>query len=100
MSDRPLRYCDVCGGLDDHPRHVRQIGKSEPDLVLSSEFLDGLEQGPITAIAQLVDPRKHVRHMDCCAAAGCVVCQETEVANGGRRGRELIDFLTAPRVEV
>lgn len=22
MADRPLRFCDVCGQEDDHPRHV------------------------------------------------------------------------------
>lgn len=27
MADRPLRFCDVCKQVDDHPRHV-QTGKT------------------------------------------------------------------------
>lgn len=73
MSDtevRPVRSCDVCGQVDDHPRHILQT-------------LDG---GTVT-----------IRHMDCCAANGCEVCQATEEANGALRGQELIDHLAAER---
>lgn len=69
MDERPQRSCDLCGLIDDHPRHV---------LVL--------EPG----VAQ-------VAHLDCCAANGCPVCQASEEANGGRRGDELIAYLAAER---
>lgn len=91
MVDRPLRFCDVCGGLDDHPRHVlADVGNgSKP----SEEFLAGLPDAPASAGALLLDPNTTIRHMDCCAAAGCQVCQATEEAHGGARGAELIASL-------
>lgn len=70
MSERPVRYCDVCKQYDDHPRHT--------------------SGNPLT-------DDWHIRHMDCCAAEGCVVCQETEVENEGRRGEALIDHLESVR---
>lgn len=68
MPDRPMRYCDVCGGLDDHPRHVH------------------------AAPAGVV-----IRHLDCCASRGCETCQATEAETEGRRGQELIDHLAEVR---
>lgn len=98
MSDaRPLRYCDVCFQLDDHPRHLTQVaGGAQPDPAL----LEGLvvDQSNMVAFLQLANSQLHVRHMDCCAAEGCEICQETEAANGKRRGQELIDHLNATRV--
>ena len=67
-SDRPLRGCNLCGGYDDHPRHV-----------------------------QTVDGRPFLAHIDCCAANGCETCAETEEATGGLRGSELIDHLNSTR---
>lgn len=97
MADRPLRYCDICGGLDDHPRHVRTVGRDEPDFRPSQEFLDGLQSAPTSALAQLINPRVRVAHMDCCAAAGCPTCTTTEVENAGRRGVELVEHLSTVR---
>lgn len=88
-QERPLRFCDVCGGLDDHPRHVLADpgNGSKP----TPEFLESLPEGaPISAVALLLDPNTTIRHMDCCAAAGCEVCQKTEDATGGVRGKKLI----------
>jgi hypothetical protein len=97
MSERPLRYCDVCGGLDDHPRHVQVLRRDMPDFRPTTEFLDGLESGPVSALAQLVDGRTRVAHLDCCAAQGCPLCSETEQETAGRRGQDLIDHLAAQR---
>lgn len=96
-EDRPLRYCDVCGQLDNHPRHVRQIDRSAPDLVVSDAVLASLPPGPPEALRQLMAPRVTVRHPDCCAAEGCDLCARTETENGGRRGQELIDHLATQR---
>lgn len=91
MSDRPLRLCDVCGGLDDHPRHVQSIAKTEPDAKPSAEFLDSLGANvPASAVALLMNPRTRIRHIDCCAAAGCKVCAKTETVTGGKRGNQLL----------
>jgi hypothetical protein len=68
-TQRPLRGCDVCGRVDDHPRHV-QVGGTA---------------GPV------------IRHHDCCASRGCPTCTQTEAENAGRRGQDLIDHLAATR---
>lgn len=68
MADRPQRFCDVCKQVDDHPRHV-----NPPNAPGST------------------------RHLDCCAEAGCEVCQATEEEYGRRRGQELIDHLDEVR---
>lgn len=89
MSDRPLRYCDICGGLDDHPRHVIAV----PEGVVtrpSEEFLAGLERGPFEAVYGLMNERALIRHIDCCAAAGCELCAVTESITAGARGEELL----------
>lgn len=55
-TTRPTRGCNVCGQVDDHPRHV--------DV--------------------------NIRHIDCCAAAGCATCKATEAATKGERGPALL----------
>ena len=67
--ERPVRFCDACKQYDNHPRHAH----GNP---LAGGWL---------------------RHMDCCASLGCPVCQETEAANAGARGAELIAHLDATR---
>lgn len=92
MSDRPIRYCDLCGGLDDHPRHVIAVpaGGAAPNEVLAS--VDG---GPASAVAELLNDRVLIRHIDCCAAAGCEVCQATEAVTNGARGEQLLSAIEA-----
>lgn len=60
---RPRRFCDVCTQVDDHPRHVQSQKGGAP----------------------------LVRHLDCCAAQGCEVCQTTEAVTGGARGKKLLE---------
>lgn len=80
MSDterRPLRVCDACGGIDDHPRHSFVSGPEQPfpadpawiDAVVASEEMSGEEKRD--ALAVLHDETWQMRHMACCAAAGC-----------------------------
>lgn len=92
MSERPLRFCDLCYGLDDHPRHVfdgQTITDGRPDLADDFDFAGA----PVSAVLQLLEPTTRVRHMDCCAADGCALCQATEAELGGVRGQDLIDAL-------
>lgn len=97
-DDRPLRFCDVCGGLDDHPRHVIALPRDSTEGTPSKEFLDSLDSGaPVSAVAELMNPTTTVRHMDCCAEQGCEVCRATEEEYGRRRGQELIDHLNEVR---
>jgi hypothetical protein len=100
-DERPLRFCDVCGQLDDHPRHVVQLVGDATEGTPSDEFLAGLTMGdaPVYAVKQLVDGTFTCRHMDCCAANGCPTCQATEAEYGERRGQKLIDHLAEERAK-
>lgn len=98
-TGRRLHYCDVCGQLDDHPKHVIGVtggAKATTDLL---ERIGSFGDAPATAVAQLLDPTTYCRHMDCCASLGCDVCAGTEAVNGGRRGQALIDHLNTTREE-
>lgn len=104
MSDligggRPLRVCDLCGAVDDHPRHVLSGGDGFPrpgrhivDLVMAS--------APATERARLVeellDTHASDRHMDCCRAAGCPdgTCDVQTAGAEGLRGGDLLAHLT------
>lgn len=93
-SERPLRLCQECGGVDDHPRHVVLVNFETQDAVPDSEWFNNLPNDvPISAIAQALAPTTIVRHIDCCAALGCPVCIGTEEITGGVRGQELIDTI-------
>lgn len=93
---RPLRFCDVCGGLDDHPRHVIDgVGNGKPDrTVLASFDLTGASP---EAIEQLFEPTVRVRHIDCCAEQGCPVCAASEKVTKGKRGDALTEQLAVKR---
>ena len=79
MSDligggRPLRVCDLCGAVDDHPRHVLSGGDGwpRPDRTIVDKVMAA---APADQRARLVDELLDTgvsdRHMDCCRAAGC-----------------------------
>lgn len=67
-----VRGCAECGQRDTHPRHV---------------------VGIVNARTAPPTPK----HLDCCAAAGCALCQQTMRDVGGRTGQNLIDYLAAQR---
>jgi hypothetical protein len=95
-TERPLRFCDVCGGLDDHSRHVIsgvQGGIGKPD----DATLKGFDFAGATpyAVELLLNPTVRVRHVDCCAAEGCPSCIEQEKLTEGKRGDELLGTITA-----
>lgn len=91
-APRLQRLCDVCGGYDEHPRHVTSVAPGTEGTVPDNAFLDGLAAGVgARAIAELMDPSTLVRHMDCCASRGCEICLEVTTATGGAHG----DALTA-----
>jgi hypothetical protein len=41
----------------------------------------------------LLSPTIRVRHLNCCTADGCPVCQGTEALTGGARGAELLGVI-------
>lgn len=73
-AEHPLRHCDVCRQVDDHPRHVHHADEPIPvdraliDTVLDLELPSG-DRGRI--VADISDPMTQTRHMDCCRSVGC-----------------------------
>ena len=74
--NRALRICDVCGGVDDHPRHILAAGVGEIPVnqenlakVLADESLAPEDKARI--VADIVDTTTQLRHMDCCTNVGC-----------------------------
>jgi hypothetical protein len=67
---RPVRGCDICGKVDDHPRHVIGVvdGGVPSDDIVNKIIEAGADAA---AIRQVLDPATTIRHMDCCAGAGC-----------------------------
>jgi hypothetical protein len=74
-ESRPLRHCDVCAGVDDHPRHV--IGAAAGEGRTSDEVADRVlasipPGGDVAGVVRgLRDDITIYRHMDCCRAVGC-----------------------------
>lgn len=90
-EQRHARLCDVCGQLDDDPKHVQGVPPNYPGAIPSDAFLDALpDNTPPRAVKELMDPGTVIRHQDCCAAQGCEVCKATETAHGGKRGPDLL----------
>lgn len=100
---RPLRVCDLCGGVDDHPRHV--IIGTEPDGQAISPPSDEVIAKVVGAappehaarlVRELMDTTSSDRHLDCCAAAGCPdgICPGRIDGADGATGADLLGHLT------
>lgn len=94
---RALRVCDLCGQVDDHPRHVLAGGdpdvypKPTPELI--RKVMEGAPKDEADRlIAELLDTGTTDRHMDCCREAGCPTGDCDQVPD--LRGGELLDALT------
>ena len=96
---RVLRVCDLCGGVDDHPRHV--LAGNEPDVfarpsdAILNRVVDAApaeERGRL--VRELIDTTSSDRHLDCCAAAGCPTgtCGP-QVADVPGTGQQMLDHL-------
>lgn len=80
-GDRPLRVCDLCGGVDDHPRHVLTGGTQTDDGmvpfekpgqdILAKVLANAPESDRVRLVDELLDINASDRHMDCCRVAGC-----------------------------
>lgn len=106
-DERPLRVCDVCGGVDDHPRHVFvgtpdefPLNQELADSVLDLE-LPSADRGRI--YREVLDTTVQQRHMDCCAGAGCPDSSCNQIINimpkGYVKGDKLVAFLTSGKVD-
>jgi hypothetical protein len=98
-GDRPLRVCDLCGGVDDHPRHVISGAIREvfhpSDGALERVMTEAPETERIRLVRELLDTTSSDRHLDCCRAAGCPDGSCGVMTSGAedRRGAELLDHL-------
>ena len=75
---RPLRVCDLCGGVDDHPRHSIVGAVPGQDLVAapSDEVIERVTAAApardrARLLRELLDTTVSDRHLDCCRKAGC-----------------------------
>lgn len=108
MADaRPVRLCDSCGQVDDHPRHV--YGTAEGDSPTSPEVaaaalksIQGDEELATELLRQIMDTATTVKHMDCCSADGCPDGSCDTILRGvaeGTTGNKLIKYLTSGKVD-
>ena len=99
---RILRVCDLCGGVDDHPRNML-VGSAEQDPFPrpSEDIMNAvLKNAPVAErgrlLSELLDQTTSDRHYDCCAASGCSheACRQIVAAAGGKTGKALHAMLT------
>lgn len=99
---RILRVCDICGGVDDHPRHVLAGGIPGAVYDPPSEKIISLvmKNSPPDQLARLLrdltDLSSADRHMDCCRTFGCPdgSCGLVTAGAENLRGDELLAHLT------
>lgn len=110
---RPYRPCDVCGVVDDHPRH--SFGNANPGTQMivqpsAKVIAKTLETAPKELaeeiLADLLDLSTTDRHMDCCREAGCPLpaddpfnCANRTQGVETKRGKALLAHLEANPVE-
>lgn len=101
---RPLRVCDLCGQVDDHPRHVIAGPTLEMFPRVSDDIVDKvLTSAPETdrgrLLRDLLDTGSSDRHLQCCRAAGCPEqdpakrCDTVLEAAGDAIGADLLEHL-------
>lgn len=96
---RALRVCDLCGGVDDHPRHVI-AGSVEDTFERPSDDIVNkvLDASPADdrarLLRELTDTGSSDRHLDCCAEAGCPTdtCGP-QIAGAPGTGRKMLDHI-------
>lgn len=99
MTDqRPVRLCDACGGVDDHPRHVfaHADGDGITDPQIATAAIKAASADDLEAIvAQVQDSTTVMRHMDCCRDAGCPdgTCDVVTAGAENKTGVELTKHL-------
>lgn len=113
-NGRVLRVCDLCGQVDDHPRHSIAgtiprnpiTGESFPDRVVGgfpgpsddiiAKVLASAPEGErARLIRDLMDTTTSDRHIDCCAAAGCPddLCSRQVQGADGKTGKAMLGHL-------
>ena len=97
---RPVRMCDSCGGVDDHPRHVFGYapGDAATEAEIGSKAIENASAADRAAIiAQVRDESTTMKHMDCCRADGCPdgSCNVVTAGAENKKGSALVKHLTS-----
>lgn len=95
---RPVRMCDGCGGVDDHPRHTHGLGPEDPNPTspeIAKLAIENAGEHLEAIITQVRDVATQVKHMDCCRADGCPdgTCHLVTAGVEDLRGYDLVDHL-------
>ncbi len=96
---RLIRVCDVCGAVDDHPRHViaGDPGTGPPDPDIAAKVLDADLPSDVRArvLGDLYDTTVRLRHLDCCREVGCPdgTCNTQTAGAGGKTGKAMLTHL-------
>src|SRR5437016_1991231 len=97
---RPLRVCDLCGGVDDHPRHVvagaiRDTFPRVSDDIVDRVLANAPDEHKGRLLRDLLDTASSDRHLDCCREAGCPDGSCGVVTAGAEHltGADLLDHL-------
>lgn len=116
-APRPVRMCDVCGGVDDHPRHVHATPAGQnptPPHIAEVALENAGDKHRSAILAQILDTSTMVRHLDCCASFGCpdgscnaIHAATSKDADGvhpandpkALRGQALLDFIQSGKVD-
>lgn len=99
-----LRVCDLCGAVDDHPRHVIAGGENGQYPTPSADIVRKvMANAPADEadrlLASLLDTGGSDRHMDCCREAGCPTgdCDRQLDGWNGKPGAPLLTHLMKGR---
>jgi hypothetical protein len=102
-NDRPIRMCDSCGGVDDHPRHVfaYALGDGSTPAAVGRKALENARaispEVETAVLYEVQDSRTTMKHMDCCRADGCPdgTCNLVTQGAESLKGLELVDHLVS-----
>jgi hypothetical protein len=99
-NGRVLRVCDLCGGVDDHPRHViagtvEGAVPAPSNEILAKVIAAAPEVDGARLVRELMDTSSSDRHLDCCAAAGCPegLCEPQVAGAGSKTGKSMVTHL-------
>lgn len=104
IGNRPLRVCDACGQVDDHPRHVisgEANAYPPPDRAILDVVLETApREHRARLVAELMDQSSLDLHLDCCRERGCPLpagdphnCANRTQGAETKRGKALLAHL-------
>lgn len=104
-GDRILKVCDLCGGVDDHPRHIGAQGgpgdavAPAPTEAMVNKVLDAAPPADrARLLLSLQDLSSTEHHYDCGAQAGCRVCQVIAAGATGV-GADMLEHVVAAQAD-